>query len=268
MDGGLGRLRASRAAAMQVPTQGSAGPSCRCNVGRRCRVIQYRLASPTRITRRIAGSGGRRAQLLRKPATSRLRVTRKLAPPPRRPLAPRGVRPSGAWSSMMRLTTARPIPAPCVRVVKNSSKMRGRRLRDPGPLVVDGERDVAVRRRSTRDRHGRPRGARLQRVAHQVPEHLPHLRAVAARERLAARARRSVTRDVRAARGVRRQRHDLARERRDVGRLGRGGARPREVEHVADEVVQPARLALHDVAEAPVLVGERRRLAEHLDRAA
>ena len=87
-----------------------------------------------------------RTQALAQPGdVAVLRVTWKLAPPPAaRPTASRA--PIGAWSSMMRFTTARPMPAPCVRVVKNASKMLvAARLGDARALVVDRERDLAAR---------------------------------------------------------------------------------------------------------------------------
>ena len=123
---------------------------------------------------------------------------------------------------MMRRTTARPMPAPWVRVVKKSSKMRALASSGtPGPWSSTRE---DRRRRSSQRARARctvdARGARLDGVAHEVPEHLPHLRAVAPGERLARRALVAHRRRPMPRAAFDAERDDLARERRHVGRLG------------------------------------------------
>ena len=159
------------------------------------------------------------------------------------------------------------MPAPWVRVVKKSSKMRGGRPRGRPALVVDREGHVPLVARVTRTVTVGARRAGLHGVADEVPQHLAHLARRRSGRRRRRRGRRSAPATSVPRAAVRREGHHLAGQGRHVGASARGGLGFREVDHVADQIVQAPGLALHDVAETAVLVRKGGGFAQHLEGA-
>ena len=212
-----------------------------------------------------------RARVLHAFGSAAGRRTRKRVPTPGW-LSTRSAPP---WLSTMRCTVARPRPGAVglgrveriedplqVREGDPASRIRDDDLHGAGALrpALSAVGDVILRRAghaARRDAHHARAFERLERVAHQVPEHLPQLGRRRRARRRPGRPRSSSCAPG-GSDGLEHARH-LVEQRRQRNRLELGRRRPRVLEEVADQRVEAPDLAQHDVHQTRAVLAAPRR---------